>query len=242
MAGRMTGAGEDRGDHVDVVGAFKTQRPDLRQQLHRLTETAQRAHLVHVAAAPGLIVLDGRTCLIAKDVGLCPAVGDGIGVGGIGVADHRVSHGARLRSQPFERLLSAEALLDREGLGPAAVMPALVPADQTDLRLVDAMRRKDVQKLGYVVKRSRHMHFRLGFGRLLAHRRRDGLPSLTDAHIDALRRIARLRTLLGANVIAAQLSPLFAPFSIGQGGFVVVRLVVQQPEFNGDGLIGHVAI
>ena len=121
-------------------------------------------------------------------------------------------------------------------------MPALVPADQTDFRLVDAMRLKDVQKLGYVVKRSRHMHFRLGFGRLLAHRRRDGLPSLTDAHIDALRRIARLRTLLGANVIAAQLSPLFAPFSIGQGGFVVVRLVVQQPEFNGDGLIGHVAI
>jgi len=101
---------------------------------------------------------------------LVPAVCDAVGIGVVGVADDLVAHLLRLGDQVPETRFAAERLLDRERLGPAAVVAFLVPADQADLGLVDASLSQLVEQVLDLAEGHRHVHGRFRFHGLLQDR------------------------------------------------------------------------
>ena len=118
-----------------------------------------------------------------------------VGVGVVRVGHDLEALRLRVGDRLFQLLVAPQTRIGREDLGPASVMPADVPPDEAKLGLVDALALEFIDDLFEPVERDRHVHLRLGLGRLFFHRGRDRLPAHADADFHRSRGVFQLGTV-----------------------------------------------
>ena len=195
------------------------------------------AQIVHSPAAPGRLRVIERSVPIDKAQILVPRIGNGVPVGGIGVTRYLIAHRLRFLNERFEFFLAAKARVNGEYLRVSAVVPADIPADQTEFRLVDSLTLELVEDVGDAVEVDYDFHFRLGFRRLLRNRRGNRLPAQTEPNFNRLDGVLQFRIVFDSFRQRATFPPVKLILTIPPGDVRIRGFTPERVDVNNNVLV-----
>ena len=223
---------------VDVMHAAKSQLRYAGQVALRIAFIdGLGAQIVHSPAAPGRLRVIERSVPIDKAQILVPRIGNGVPVGGIGVTRYLIAHRLRFLNERFEFFLAAKARVNGEYLRVSAVVPADIPADQTEFRLVDSLTLELVEDVGDAVEVDYDFHFRLGFRRLLRNRRGNRLPAQTEPNFNRLDGVLQFRIVFDSFRQRATFPPVKLILTIPPGDVRIRGFTPERVDVNNNVLV-----